>query len=82
MEEKNCSGIPKEEPKGNLVIHLKDVESFKGNIDLNSVENLIDDAFKGLCTISIENQEKRYCKEERKDLIDEIKQLLKKGGVR
>lgn len=80
MEEKNSNGIPKEEPNGNLVIHLKDVESFEGNIDLNRVEALIDDAFKGLCTISIEDQEKRYHKEERQDLIDEIKNRLKEGG--
>lgn len=80
MKESNCNGIPKEEPLGNIIIHLNDIKSFEGNSDLNSVEALIDDAFKGLRTISIEDQEKRYCKEERQDLIDEINRLLKEGG--
>ena len=80
MEEKNINGIPKEEPNGNLVIHLKDIESFEGNIDLNSVEAIVDDAFKGFRTISIEDQEKRYCKEERHELIVEINKLLKEMG--
>lgn len=77
MEETNGNGIPKEEPFGNLVIHLKDVKSFEGNIDLNSVEAIVDNAFKGFHTISIEDQEKRYCKEERQELIAEINKLLK-----
>ncbi len=80
MEETNCNGIRKEEPLGNLVIYLKDIKSFEGNIDLNSVEAVVDDAFKGFRTISIEDQEKRYCKEERQKLIDEIHRLLEEGG--
>ena len=82
MEETNRNGIRKEEPFGNFVIHLKDVKSFEGNINLNSLEAIVDDAFKGFRTISIENQEKRYCKEERQELVDEIYRLQKEGGER
>lgn len=68
------------EPIGNLVIHLKDIESFEGNMDLNSIEAIVDAAFKDFRTISIEDRKKRYSKAERQNLIDEINRLLKEGG--
>ena len=77
MEENNANGIPKEEPTGNLIIRLKDFDSFEGNQSLNRVEAVVDDAFKSFLTISIEAQERKYYKENRQALLDEIYELLK-----
>ena len=79
MEEKDVNDILKEEPIGNLEISLGQIASFEGNKDINGVESLVDEAFKSFLTISIEGQEKKYRKEERQALLDEIYKLLKKG---
>lgn len=79
MNEKNVNDIPKEEPIGNLEISLKQIDSFEGNKDIDGAEALVDEAFKSIITISIEGQEKKYRKEERQALLDEIYKLLKKG---
>ncbi len=80
MEEKDVNDIPKENPIGNLEIPLRQIESFEGNKDINGVEALVDEAFKGVLTINIEGQDKKYRKEERQALLDEIYKLLKKGS--
>lgn len=79
MNENNNVSIPTEEPMGNIEIPLEKIESFKGNRDINNVETLVDDAFKGFLTVSIEGHEKRYAKEERQALIDEIHKLQNGG---
>lgn len=79
MNENNNVSIPTEEPMGNIEIPLEKIKSFKGNRDINNVETLVDDAFKGFQTVSIEGYEKRYVKEERQALIDEIHKLQNGG---
>ena len=78
----NDNSIPKEKPFGNFIIRLKELESFEGNQNINSVEAIVDEAFKSYLTISIEDKEKRYYKEERQVLLDEICELQKKGVVK
>jgi hypothetical protein len=77
MNENNDISVPQEEPKGNLVVSLKEIESFEGNIDISNLEAMVDEAFKGFHTISIEGQEKTYCKKERQAFLDEIQKLQK-----
>lgn len=79
MEKNSGNGIPIEEPSKNIIIHLKDIESFDGNIILNSVEALVDDAFKTCCTISIEDQERKFSENEKQELIKEIERLQNKA---
>ena len=75
MSENNDVGILSEEPTGNLVISLDTIKSFDGNLFINNVEKLVDEGFKDCRTISIDGYEKKYCKEERQALLDEICKL-------
>ncbi len=78
MSENNNVGILSEEPTENLVISLDTIKSFDGNLFINNVEKLVDEGFKDYRTISIEGHEKKYCKEERQALLDEICKLQRK----
>lgn len=79
MNKNSNDGISTEEPMGNIEIPLGKIKSFIGNRDINSVETLVDDAFKGFHTVSIEGYDKKYFKEERQTLLDEIYKLQNGG---
>lgn len=66
-------------PIGHCIIKLEEVSSFVGNKDLNSLDAILDELFKAVVTISIENQEKKYSVNEKQLLVNEIQEQLKKG---
>ena len=66
---------PIEQPTGNMVISMKEIKSFTGNKSINSIETLVDEAFRSFNTISVENDTKRYQSSDKQELIAHIKQL-------
>lgn len=66
-------------PIGHCFITLEEISSNAGNKDINGLDAILDELFKAVVTISIENQEKKYSVSEKQSLINEIQEQLKKG---
>ena len=59
----------------NIVIPIEQILGFTGNNAIPSIEALVDETFIIGDTISIGNQERRYRREERIELIAEIQRI-------
>ena len=59
----------------NIVIPIEQILGFIGNNAIPSIEALVDETFITGDTISIGNQERRYRREERTELIAEIQRI-------